>query len=131
MTRTVLKGHRGLAAVGLLVAGLAVAAATWVSGSVVWAIVALGFYIFFAAMAFLWTGRSSDFAAILRAGADERQRGLDRDATAISGLAMMVFAIVGGIVELARTGNPGVYGLFCAIAGIAYLAGLVALSRRR
>lgn len=70
-------------------------------------------------------------AAILRVGGDERQRGLDRDATAITGVVMSVAAIVGGIVQIARTGDPGVYGLFCVIGGVTYAVSLFELRRRR
>ena len=81
-------------------------------------------------MRFRWrTG--SWIAAVLRAGGDERQRGLDRDATAITGLTLIVVALVGAIVELGRTGNPGVYGLFCAVAGVVYAVSLIELRRRR
>jgi hypothetical protein len=131
MTRTIVKGHRLLAAAMLFVGGLCVAAATWVSGDHGWAILALGLYLVFATVVFVWAGGSGDVAAILRAGGDERQRGLDRDATAITGLIMSVVAIIGGIVQIARTGNPGTYGLFCVVAGVTYAASLHALRRRR
>jgi hypothetical protein len=96
-----------------------------------WAIAALIIYAVVAGVAFLWAGRSGDMAAILRAGGDERQRGLDRDATAITGLAMTLVAIVGAIIEIGRTGDPGVYGLFCVVAGLVYAISLFALHRRR
>jgi hypothetical protein len=131
MTRTIFKGHRGVAAALLLGGGLAVAAATWVSGYHSWAIGVLAIYIVFGGIAFAWAGRSGDVAAILRGGADERQRGLDRDATAITGLVMSIAAIIGGIIEIARTGNPGVYGLFCVVGGVTYAASLFLLRRKR
>jgi hypothetical protein len=56
---------------------------------------------------------------------------LDRDAWAICGLGMTVVAILGATIELGRTGNPGVYGLFCAVSGIVYAVGLFLLRRRR
>ncbi|MBV8159394.1 MAG: hypothetical protein JO265_00570 [Acidimicrobiia bacterium] len=126
------KGHRGAAAGVLITGGVAVAAATWVGGNHAWAIGAVAIYLALAAAAFAWTGRSGDMAAILRAGGDERQRGLDRDANAIVGIAMTVVAIVGAIVEIGRSGgNPGVYGLFCVVAGVVYTASLIELHRRR
>jgi hypothetical protein len=125
------KGHRGAAAGILIVGGGAVAAATWVSGDHGWAIAALVIYVMFASGAFVWAGRSGDVAAILRVGGDERQRGLDRDATAITGLAMTLVAVLGAIVELGRTGNPGVYGLFCVVSGAVYAISLFELRRRR
>jgi hypothetical protein len=44
---------------------------------------------------------------------------------------MTVVAVVGAIIELGRTGNPGVYGLFCLVAAVTYTAGLLELRRRR
>jgi hypothetical protein len=38
--------------------------------------------------AYVWAGRSGDVAALLRDGGDERQRGLDRDAMAITAVVM-------------------------------------------
>ena len=40
-------------------------------------------------------------------------------------------AVVGAIVQIARTGDPGVYGLFCAVTGVTYAGGLLALRLRR
>jgi len=115
----------------LLIGGGAVAAAAWVGGDPGWAIAALAIYAVLAGVAFVWAGGSGDVAAIIRVGGDERQRGLDRDATAIMGLAMSVVAVVGGIVQIARTGDPGVYGLFCVVSGVTYAVSLFALRRRR
>ena len=75
MSPTSVHGHRAAAAGVLIVGGGAVAAATWISGDHGWAVAALVIYAVFAAVAFVWSGRSGDFAAILRAGGDERQRG--------------------------------------------------------
>jgi hypothetical protein len=131
MTRTMVRGRRGVAAGILIVGGAAVAAATWISGNHAWAIGALAIYAVLAALAFVWASGSGDVAAILRVGGDERQRGLDRDATAITGIVMSLAAIVGGTVQIARTGDPGVYGLFCVIGGVAYSVSLFELRRRR
>lgn len=131
MSRTVMRGHRGATAGVLLIGGVGVAAATWASADHGWALAAIAIYLLLAAGAFIWAGRSGDVAAILRAGGDERQRNLDRDATAITGLVVTLVALIGAIVELGRTGNPGVYGFFCMVAGVAYGASLFLLRRRR
>ena len=131
MTRTIVAARRSTAALILVIGGGAVAAAIWVSGSRAWALVALGIYLVLAAIAFVWAGRTGDIAAILRVGGDERQRGLDRDATAIAGFVMTLVAIVGAVVEIGRTGDPGVYGLFCAVGGTVYAVSLIELRRRR
>ena len=84
-----------------------------------------------AAGAYVWAGRSSDFAALLRGGGDERQRGLDRDATAITAIVMSIAAVLGAVISIGRTGNPGVYGEFCVIGAITYTISLFVLQRRR
>jgi hypothetical protein len=131
MSRATVRGHRAAAAVVLVAGGAAVAAATWVGGDHGWAIAALIIYAVLATIAFVWAGRSGDVAAILRVGGDERQRGLDRDATAITGLVVTFVAVVGAIIEIGRSGNPGVYGLFCVVSGVAYAVSLFELRRRR
>ena len=131
MSHTTLGGHRRLAAAITLVAGGGVAAATWISGDHGWAIGIAVAFVVLAAVTYVWSGRSGDIAATLRAGGDERQRGLDRDALALSAQATTVVAVVGAIVEIARTGDPGVYGLFCVVTGVTYAGGLLALRLRR
>ena len=125
------QGHRSASAAVLVVVGGGVAAATWLNGDHGWAIASIVIYAVLASAAYIWAGRSSDVAAIMRAGGDERQRSLDRDATALVGLAVTLVALIGAIVELGRTGNPGVYGLFCVVAGAVYMVSLLVLRRRR
>ena len=67
----------------------------------------------------------------MRVGGDERQRGLDRDATAITGVVMSLAAIIGAVVETARNLDPGAYGVMCVVGGVTYCVSLVALRRRR
>jgi hypothetical protein len=131
MTDTIRRGHRGAAAAVLLVGGVAVAVATWANGQYGWSIGILTLYAALAAGAFVWAGRRSDVGALLRADGDERQRGLDRDATAMTGLVLSLVAVVGAVVEIARTGDPGVYGLFCVVGGVVYAVSLAVLRRRR
>lgn len=90
-------GHRGAAAAVLVVGGGAVAAASWIGGDHALAIGLVAFYVVAATAAFLWAGGQGDVAAIMRAGGDERQRGLDRDATAITGLVMSAVAVAGAV----------------------------------
>jgi hypothetical protein len=90
------------------------------------------FYAVAAGIAYVWAGRGGDVAAILRVGGDERQRGIDRDATAISGLAMAVAAIAGATISAAmHNGDPGAYGVLCAVGGISYTVSLIAYRKRR
>lgn len=131
MTTATRKGHRAAAAAVLVVGGGAVAAASWASGDHGLAVGLVAFYVVAATVAFLWSGGSGDVAAILRAGGDERQRGLDRDATAITGLAMSMAAIAGTVIQTARGGDPGAYGVMCVVGGVTYTVSLVVLRRRR
>lgn len=123
-------GFRPAAAAILIVGGFAVAAATWTAGDHGWAIGSMAAYVVLAAAAYVWAGRSGDFAMLLRGAGDERQRGLDREATAITAVVMVVVAIVGAVVDIGRTGNPGEFGVLCMVAGISYCLSLFGLRRR-
>lgn len=130
MSHATINGHRWATTAVLLVGGCALAAATWVSGDHALAVALVAAYAVFGAVAFWWAGRDGDVAAILRAGGDERQQLLDRDATALAGLAMIAVAIVGGLVSAAvNHGDLGVYGLFAAVGGISYAVALAILRR--
>jgi hypothetical protein len=132
MTYATTAGHRTAATLILAVGGGALAVATWISGSPAIAIGLVIFYVAAGGIAYLWAGRDSDIGAIMRAGGDERQRSLDRDATALSGLAMALAAIIGSIVSVARNGgDPGGYGTICVVGGLTYVASLVVLKRSR
>lgn len=124
-------GRRSATSAVLLMGGGALAVATWIGGQHGLAVGLIAFYVVVALVAYAWAGRDTDAAAALRSGGDERQRRLDRDATAIAGLAMVVLAIVGGIVSAAANGGDlGVFGLFAAVGGLAYIVAFVVLSRR-
>lgn len=111
MTQATARGHRTATAAVLALGGGALAAATWVGGDHILSIGLIAFYVLATGLAYVWAGRDSDVGAIMRVGGDERQRGLDRDATAVSGLAMGLAAIVGAIVSAARNhGDIGGYG---------------------
>lgn len=131
MTDVTTRGHRGATAAVLAVGGGALAAATWVGGDHILALMLVGFYVVAAGLAYLWAGRDSDVGAIMRVGGDERQRRIDRDATALAGLAMGLTAIVGAIVSAARNhGDIGGFGLICFVGGVAYAVSLFVLRRR-
>src|SRR3954468_16580889 len=106
MTHVMARGHRTASAAVLALGGGALAAATWVGGEHILSIGLIAFYALVACLAYVWAGRDSDIGAIMRVGGDERQRRLDRDATAVSGLAMGLAAIVGAIVSAARSPQP-------------------------
>jgi hypothetical protein len=123
--------RRGASAGVLVVGGGGVAIATWISGEHGLAIGLVAIYAMAALIAYIWSGGRGDVAAILRVGGDERQRGMDRDATAITGLVVVLAAIIGTIIQTARSADPGAYGVICAVGGITYAISLFALRRRR
>jgi hypothetical protein len=124
-------GHRSASAAVLIVGGGAIAVATWVGGDHGLAVGFVVFYLLAAGVAYWWSGGEGDVAAIMRVGGDERQRGLDRDAIAISGVAVAAAALVGAIVQTARGLDSGPYGVMCVVAGASYVVGLTVLRRRR
>jgi uncharacterized membrane protein len=104
----------------------------WAGGSGRGAVVVGGLYAAMALAAWIWTGRRSEVAAILRSDGDERIRQIDRDATAVTGVILCLAAVVGAVVETAlHHGNPGAFGLMCLIGGISYCTALVVLRSRR
>ncbi len=107
--------RRGATVGVLVVSGGGVAIATWVSGEHGLAIGLVAIYAVAAVIAYIWSGGKGDVAAILRVGGDERQRGLDRDATAITGLVVVVTAVIGAIIQTARSADPGARGVICAV----------------
>lgn len=123
--------RRALSAIALATGGLSLSIAIWVSGSHGFALGTLAFYAVASLVTFLWAGGRGDVAAILATSGDERQRGLDRDATAVTGLAVTLVALIGAIVAIARTGNPGDFGVICFVGGATYAVTLAVLQRRR
>ena len=115
----------------LVVVGGAIAAATWVSGEHGFAVALAIFYAVAAAGAYLWSGGNGDVAAIMRVDGDERQRQMDREATAWAGVVMGTFAIGGTIVQLFRGEDAGPYSLVCAAGGVSYVVALLVLRSRR
>jgi hypothetical protein len=131
MTNVLTSGHRGVTAAVLVVGGGGLAVATWIGGEHGLAVGLLIFYGIAALGAYIWAGRDSDVGAIMRAGGDERQRRLDRDAMALAGLAMGTAAIIGAIISAAvNHGNIGGFGVICFVGGVSYVISLLVLRRR-
>jgi hypothetical protein len=123
--------RRSTSAAILAVGGGALAVATWFGGAHTLALVLVGIYVVLTVGAWLWSGRDTDVGAIMRGGGDERQRRIDRDATALSGLAMGIAAVIGAIVSAALDeGSIGPWGAIAGIGGITYAVSLAVLQRR-
>lgn len=131
MTSSTRSGHRGATAAVLVVGGGALAVASWIGGDHGLAVGLVVFYVVAAGIAYVWSGGQGDVAAIMRVGGDERQRGLDRDATAIAGMAVSLAALSGAVIQTARDLDPGPYGVMCAVGGVSYTVSLLVLRRRR
>ncbi len=131
MASTKLTGRRWASAAVLGVGGAVVALAAWIGGDHGLALGLLIFYVLAAVAVYVWSGRDGDVAAIMRAGGDERQRRLDRDAIAVAGVAMAAVAVVGVLVAAATNeGDAGGYGVVCVVGAATYVVSLFVLRRR-
>ena len=131
MTTGTRTGYRGATAGVLAVGGGATAIAAWVNGDHGLAIGLLVTYALAAVVAFIWSGGTGDVAAIIRAGGDERQQSIGREAIAITGMVMVLAALVGVVVETATKGDPGSYGVMSAVGGLSYAVSLAVLHHSR
>jgi hypothetical protein len=75
--------------------------------------------------------RRSEVAALLRDTAqDERHALINLRASALAFYVVVTVGVAMSFVDLARYGNPGSWGVVCAIVGATYIAGIVLFSRR-
>jgi hypothetical protein len=114
----------------LLVAGSALAVGVWLSGDHGFAVGLGVFYVLCALGCYAWSAGSGDVAAIMRAGGDERQRMMDRHATLIAGVAVLLCCFVGAVVDLAGGGDGKPYAGLLAVAGGTYVVALAWIKRR-
>ena len=109
--------------------GVVVLAVSWVGGSLGSGLVSLailaGFGLFI-----LLAGRSETIRGLRGDGRDERFAQIDLQATAASGLVLIVAVIVAFLVEIARGHDGSPYTWLGALAGVAYVVA-VALLRWR
>ena len=103
-----------------LVLGLVMLAVSWLGGSPGQGLISLAVLAAFG-LIILLAGRSETVRGLRGDGRDERFAQIDLQATALSGLAVIVALIVAWLVATARgqSGNP--YGWFLAIAGLTYV----------
>ena len=103
-----------------LVLGLVILAVTWLGGHPgvgVGSLVGLTAFGLF----FLLAGRSETVRGLRGDGRDERFAQIDLQATALSGLAVIVALIVAWLVATARGQSGSPYGWLLAIAGLTYV----------
>jgi hypothetical protein len=80
---------------------------------------------------FAFGGRSETIRGLRGDGRDERFARIDLEATALAGLAVITAIIVAVVVQLARGKDPSPYDWLGAIAGLVYIAAVVAARFRR
>ena len=103
-----------------LVLGLVMLAVSWLGGSLGQGLISLAVLAAFG-LIILLAGRSETVRGLRGDGRDERFAQIDLQATALSGLAVIVALIVAWLVATVRgqSGNP--YGWLLAIAGLTYV----------
>jgi hypothetical protein len=103
-----------------LALGLVMLAVSWLGGSLGQGLISLAVLAAFG-LIILLAGRSETVRGLRGDGRDERFAQIDLQATALSGLAVIVALIVAWLVATARgqSGNP--YGWLLAIAGLTYV----------
>jgi len=103
-----------------LVLGLVMLAVSWLGGSLGQGLISLAVLAGFGLIVLL-AGRSETVRGLRGDGRDERFAQIDLQATALSGLAVIVALIVAWLVATARGQSGSPYGWPLAIAGLTYL----------
>ena len=103
-----------------LVLGLVMLAVSWLGGSLSEGLISLAVLAAFG-LIILLSGRSETVRGLRGDGRDERFAQIDLQATALSGLAVIVALIVAWLVATARGQSGSPYGWLLAIAGLTYL----------
>ena len=103
-----------------LVLGLVMLAVSWLGGSLGQGLISLA-VLAGCGLIVLLAGRSETVRGLRGDGRDERFAQIDLQATALSGLAVIVALIVAWLVATARGQSGSPYGWLLAIAGLTYL----------
>ena len=103
-----------------LVLGLIMLAVSWLGGSPGQGVISLAVLAAFG-LIILLAGRSETVRGLRGDGRDERFAQIDLQATALSGLAVIVALIVAWLVATARGQSGSPYDWLLAIGGLAYL----------
>ncbi len=110
--------------------GAAMGGASWAGGQPGFALFAFALMTALA-IGMILVARRSDTVTGLLDRRDERITAIDRDATLIAGYALILAVISATFWQLATGGNPQPFAWLGALAGVAYLAALIALRIRR
>ena len=101
-------------------AGIVMFAVSWLGGQFAGGLISLAILAGFGLVILLLTGRSETVRG-LTVGRDERFAQLDLRATAVSGMVVLLAALVAWLVATARGQSGSPYGWLLAIGGLAYL----------
>ncbi|HET8591551.1 MAG TPA: hypothetical protein VFM01_18085 [Nakamurella sp.] len=112
-----------------VVGGIAYLVAGLISGNTGFGIAGLVLMVVFAAVLWLVRRRSETVKGLLDRR-DERINAIDLKATAFAGSVLIVAVIVAFVIDVARGGDGAPYFWLAAVAGIAYIVGVVVLRLR-
>ena len=101
-------------------AGIVMFAVSWLGGQFAGGLISLAILAAFGLVILLLTGRSETVRG-LTVGRDERFAQLDLRATAVSGMVVLLAALVAWLVATARGQSGSPYGWLLAVGGLAYL----------
>jgi hypothetical protein len=113
-----------------LVFGLAYLVAGLIGGDVGFGVTGLAVMVGFAALIVV-LGRSSETVDGLLSRRDERINAIDRDASQLAGLAVLLGALGMFVIEVARGEDGSPYYQLAAVGGVVYLIAMVVLRFRR
>ena len=101
-------------------AGIVMFAVSWLGGQFAGGLISFAILAAFGLVILLLTGRSETVRG-LTVGRDERFAQLDLRATAVSGMVVLLAALVAWLVATARGQSGSPYGWLLAVGGLAYL----------
>ena len=107
-----------------LVLGLVILAVSWLGGHPGAGVISLAILAAFG-LFMLLAGRSETIRGLRGDGRDERFAQIDTQATAVTGLAVLIALIVAWLVATARGQSGSPYDWLLAIGGLAYLLAVV------
>lgn len=113
-----------------VVAGLAYLVAGMIGGDLSFGIVGLALMVG-VGVVFVVASRWSETAAGLREGTDERINQIDRSASLVAGMTVLLIVLVMFVVEIAQGKDGSPYSQLGAVGGVTYVVALIWFRFRR
>lgn len=113
-----------------VVAGLAYLVAGMIGGDLSFGIVGLALMVG-VGVVFVVASRWSETAAGLREGTDERINQIDRSASLVAGMTVLLVVLVMFVVEIAQGKDGSPYSQLGAVGGVTYVVALIWFRFRR